>query len=255
MLEPLLLFLLAFAMEMIDNGLGGGFGTIMSPLLVISGYEPKIVVPAILVSETVSGLWGGSCHIRYKNVNFKAVVITLLGSLVAMVTASFIIGLYLPSLYVKWYMSIVAFAMGVLVVVKSYSYIQPQKPNDFSKPKCTLLGGIIGFNKGSTGGGYGPLSVSGYILLGLPAATAIGTTTVAEGIACAIGVVTYASTIGLVSSIVIPITMGAFIADPLSAWVNNTLKKKVEPPFHGRLVGIAMTVLGLVTTLKLLRLF
>jgi uncharacterized membrane protein YfcA len=144
--------------------------------------------------------------------------------------------------------------MGILVVIKSYSYIQPRKPNDFSKPKCVLLGGIIGFNKGSTGGGYGPLSVSGYILLGLSAATAIGTTTVAEGVACAIGVVTYASTIGLIPSLVIPITLGAFIADPISAWVNNALKKKVEPPFHGRLVGVAMTVLGFITMLKLLRL-
>jgi uncharacterized membrane protein YfcA len=226
----------------------------MSPLLVIFGYDPKVVVPAILVSETVSGLWGGYCHIRYKNVNFKAVATTLLGSLATMVSASFLIGLYLPSIYVKWYVSILAFLMGILVVIKSCSYIQPRKPNDFSKSKCVLLGGIIGFNKGSTGGGYGPLSVSGYILLGLSAATAIGTTTVAEGVACAIGVVTYASTIGLIPSLVIPITLGAFIADPISAWVNNALKKKVEPPFHGRLVGVAMTVLGLITMLKLLQL-
>jgi uncharacterized membrane protein YfcA len=239
---------------MIDNGLGGGFGTIMTPLLIILGYDPKIIVPAILVSETVSGVWGGYCHLRLKNVNFKAVGITLLGSIIAMISASFIIGVLLPSIIVKWYASILAFFMGIFVVYKSYRKIRARDPDDFSKWKCTLLGGIIGFNKGSTGGGYGPLSVSGYILLGLPAAIAIGTTTVAEGIACAMGVVIYGSTIGIALSMAMPIAIGSAVADPISAWINNTLKKRVDPPFHGRLVGVAMTVLGLITIFRLLNL-
>ena len=251
-MEAILLFLLAFTLEMVDNGLGGGYGTIMTPLLIIFGYDPKVVVPAILVSETVSGLFGGYWHLRFKNINFKAVGVTLLGSLITMTLASFIIGVYVPSLYVKWYASIMAFAMGIIVVIKSYSYIE-SKHGSFSKLKCALLGGVIGFNKGTTGGGYGPLSVSGYILLGIPAAIAIGTTTVAEGIACSIGVITYGATIGIALSMAIPITIGAALADPISAWINNTLKKKVEPPFHGRLVGIAMTALGLITILKLLQ--
>jgi len=246
---------MALLLEAVDNGLGGGFGTILTPVLIIFGYDPKAVVPAILVSETVSGVFGGSWHAHFKNVNFKAVSVTLLGSLVAMVVASFIVGIYVPSFYVKWYASLIAFAMGIIVIVRSYSYIKPRAHNDFSKWKCTLLGGIIGFNKGTTGGGYGPLSVCGYILLGIPAAVAIGTTTVAEGIACTIGVITYGSTIGIALSLAVPITIGAAIADPLSAWVNNLLKRKIEPPFHGRLVGIAMTVLGFITILKLLQLF
>jgi len=255
MLEFITLMLMAMILEAIDNGLGGGYGTILSPVLIISGYDPKVVVPAILVSEMVSGIFGGSWHAHFKNVSFKAVGVTLLGSVIAMTTASFIIGVYVPSVYVKWYASLIAFTMGILVIIKSYSYIKPRDHNDFSKWKCALLGGVIGFNKGTTGGGYGPLSVCGYILLGLPAAIAIGTTTVAEGVACTIGVITYGSTIGIALSVALPITIGSAIADPLSAWVNNHLKKKVEPPFHGRLVGIAMTVLGFITILKLLGLF
>jgi len=249
------LMLMALLLEAVDNGLGGGFGTIFLPVLIILGYDPKVVVPAILVSEMVSGVFGGSWHAHFKNVNFKAVGVTLLGSLTAMGIASFVIGVYVPSTYVKWYASLMAFAMGIIVIIRSYSYITPRAHNNFSKWKCALLGGIIGFNKGTTGGGYGPLSVSGYILLGIPAAVAIGTTTVAEGIACTLGVLTYGSTIGIALSVALPITIGAAIADPLSAWVNNLLKKKVEPPFHGRLVGIAMTVLGFITILKLLQLF
>jgi len=50
----------------------------------------------------------------------------------------------------------------------------------------------------------------------------------------------------------IPLSVGSFIADPISAWINNRLKEKVEPPFHGRLVGVAMTVLGFITLMKLM---
>ncbi len=39
MIELLTLFLLAMCLEFIDNGLGGGFGTIMSPLLIIFGMR------------------------------------------------------------------------------------------------------------------------------------------------------------------------------------------------------------------------
>jgi len=60
MFETFAIVMLAFALEMIDNGLGGGFGTIMSPLLMLLGYDPRAVVPAILVSETMSGVWGAS---------------------------------------------------------------------------------------------------------------------------------------------------------------------------------------------------
>lgn len=251
MLEFFFIMFLAFCMEMIDNGLGGGFGTILSPLFLILGYDPSIVVPGILISEAISGLWGGAWHLKYKNVNFKAFGMTLTGSLIAMVSASFIIGVLLPKEIVKWYISLIAFLMGLFVVYKSYKTFKPLKDNNFSKWKCWILGFIIGFNKGSTGGGYGPLSVSGYILLGIPAAVAIGTTTMAEGTACLIGVGTYGATIGIALSFAIPLAIGSFVADPISAWINHSLKRKIEAPFHGRLVGIAMSCLGFITILKL----
>jgi len=252
MLEFISLLLLAFFMEMVDNGLGGGFGTILSPLLVIFGYDPRAIVPSILLSEMVSGLWGGGWHIKFKNVNFKAVGFTLLGSLFGMTGATYLIGSVLPNTVAKQYISIIAMMMGIFVILRSFNFISKLfKPAEKLSPaKFSVLGFAVGFNKGGTGGGYGPVSVSGYMVLGLSAASAVGTTTVAEGIACALGVVLYVQITSIVLSLAIPITIGAFIADPFSAWVNNTLKIKLNPPFHGRLVGVAMTGLGVVTLLK-----
>lgn len=254
MLDVISLVALAFFLEMIDNGLGGGFGTILSPLLVILGYDVKVVVPAILFSEMISGVWGGAWHIKYKNVNYRSVAYTLAGSLVGMTLATFLIGFILPASIAKLYIGVIALAMGVFVTVRSFSFINKhatiqQRPSGW---KTTLLGLVAGFNKGGTGGGYGPLSVSGYMLLGLSAAAAIGTTTIAEGIASLLGLALYVSLSGIILSIAIPLAAGAFIADPISAWFNNYLKVKLSPPYHGRIIGLTMSTLGVITLMKTL---
>ena len=51
----LLLLSVAFACELIDSGLGMGYGTILTPTLLLMGFAPEIVVPAILFSELLSG--------------------------------------------------------------------------------------------------------------------------------------------------------------------------------------------------------
>lgn len=245
------LLLLAFVMEMIDNGLGGGFGTILSPLLVILGFQPKVVVPAILVSEMISGLWGGAWHIKFKNVNWKAVGFTLCGSLIAMGLATYIMAEYLSPAMLKYVISIFAVVMGIFVVVRSYLVKKLERMQDRHHPIWfSIMGFLIGYQKGTSGGNYGPFSVTGYMVLGLSAATAIGTTTIAEGIACTLGVAMYSQITGIVLSMAAPLAIGAFIADPISAWANNRLKNKLTPPFHGRLIGLSMTLIGLVALLK-----
>jgi len=251
MLNFLALLGLAFALEMVDNGLGGGFGTILSPLLVILGFDAKAVVPAILFSEMISGLWGGAWHAKFRNINWKAVGLTLLGSLIAMGLATFVMGAYLSPAVLKYVISVFAVVMGAFVVIRSYMMKRLEKM-DLSKHKwlITVMGFVIGYQKGTSGGNYGPFSVTGYMVMGLPAAVAIGTTTVAEGIACTLGVAMYVQTTGIVLAFAIPLALGSFVADPISAFINNHLKKKLSPPFHGRMIGLAMVLVGTVALLK-----
>jgi len=247
------LAILAFIMEMIDNGLGGGFGTILSPLLILFGYDPIVVVPAILVSETVSGIWGGAWHWKFGNVNWKVVGLTLIGSLSGMALATYITGAVLQPATLKLIIAIMAVIMGAFVVLRA-KFRERIAKLDFSKHPIlfSIMGAIIGYNKGTSGGNYGPFSVSGYMVLGLSAATAIGTTTVAEGIACALGVAMYSQITGIVLSVAIPLSIGSFIADPISAWVNNHLKNKLHPNFHNGLIGFVMMLVGTVALLKVL---
>jgi uncharacterized membrane protein YfcA len=121
-----------------------------------------------------------------------------------------------------------------------------------NRPLTTGLGVICGFNKSSTGGGYGPLSTSGFQLLGLAPPMAVGTTILAKGIACIISIVLWSGIVGINLAMAVPMTIGAFVGAPIAAWLNNYLKLKVDPPFHGRFLGLIMTALGVYTVLHVL---
>lgn len=61
----------AFICEYIDSTLGMGYGTTLAPVLMLFGFSPMQIVPAILLSELVSGILAGILHHHEGNVDFK----------------------------------------------------------------------------------------------------------------------------------------------------------------------------------------
>ena len=49
-----IVIILAFLFETMDSCAGMGFGTGLTPLLFILGYDPLQVVPILLISEAIS---------------------------------------------------------------------------------------------------------------------------------------------------------------------------------------------------------
>jgi len=62
--------MLAFFFELMDSSAGMGFGTGLTPLLLLIGYEPLQVVPILLISESVTGFTTGIFHHEFENVKF-----------------------------------------------------------------------------------------------------------------------------------------------------------------------------------------
>ena len=50
---------IAFLCEYMDSSLGMGYGTILTPVLMILGFSPLDVVPCLLLSEALSGTFAG----------------------------------------------------------------------------------------------------------------------------------------------------------------------------------------------------
>jgi len=244
----LVVIALAYVCEYIDSSLGMGYGTTLTPLLMIAGFKPLQIVPSILLSEFITGLLAGFFHHRHKNVNFKkgtldfkiAAVMSacsVLGAVVAVAVA-----VQLPPFYLKLYISLIVLAMGIIILFTL------KRTFRFSWRKIYFLGSIAAFNKGISGGGYGPIVTGGQILSGVSSKSAIGITSLAEGLTCLVGVIVYfaVSNHAIDWRLAPYLVVGAVLSVPFA----TLTVKKLRTDRLKFAVGIATLALGLFTLAK-----
>ena len=239
-----LLMPLAFVCEFIDSSLGMGYGTSLTPILLLMGFEPLQVVPAVLFSEFVTGIISASFHHSVRNVNFKshskdthvALVLTIC-SIIGVVVAV-ILAIKLPARMLKICIGIIVLSMGIFILATFN-----RKPR-FTWRKITILGVVASFNKGMSGGGYGPLVMGGQILSGIGVKNAVGITSLAEGLTCLAAVTLYFFLTPQVDWTLAPWLMaGAVLSVPLAA---HFLKK--FPERKAKLaIAIIIVLLGCLT--------
>jgi len=241
--------LLALFCEYIDSTLGMGYGTTLTPILLLMGYEPAQIVPSLLLSEFLTGILAGMAHQELGNVSFKPgsrpfkVAMVLAGcSIVGTVTAV-LIAVNIPPWILKIYIGVLVLAMGVTIL------LTVNRTFTFSWRKVIGLGLVAALNKGLSGGGYGPVVCGGQVLTGMREKEAISITSLAEGLVCIVGVLTYVLTgngavdWGLAPSLV----LGAILSVPFAAL---TVKKMSLRKLRW-VIGSAVTGLGIFTLVKL----
>lgn len=245
----IVLLLLAFFAEYIDSSLGMGYGTTLTPLLMLMGFSPLHIVPAVLLSESISGISAGLLHHSFGNVDlkpgsssFKTMIVLAACSIVGTVIAV-LLAVSLPKFYVKLYIGIMILLIGIFILFgKRYA-------GRFSLKKIIALGTIAAFNKGISGGGYGPLVTGGQVISGVPEKNAIGITSFAEGIVCVVGFILYISLKGLPQwHLAIPLILGALMSVPLATWTVRILPSDLIR----KSIGYVTTFLGILTLLKIL---
>jgi uncharacterized membrane protein YfcA len=214
------IILLAFTCELVDSTLGMGYGTTLAPLLWLLGHEPAEIVPAVLLSEFVTGVLAGLFHHEFGNVDLRPgtrdfkVTAVLTGLSVAGVLIAVGVAINVPSWVVKAYVGVLVLIIG-LVILRNH-----RRQALFSWRRIAGLGFLAAFNKGISGGGYGPVVTGGQVLSGIRGRSAVGIASLAEGITSAVGVLAY-----LASGMPIPwqlapsLLLGAVLSAPLAAYV------------------------------------
>ncbi|MFH1867586.1 MAG: sulfite exporter TauE/SafE family protein [Candidatus Omnitrophota bacterium] len=248
-IKVLFIIPLAFLCEFMDSTLGMGYGTTLAPILILMGFEPLQVVPAILLSEFVTGISAAFFHHSVKNVSFnlrsndtKVAFVLTIFSIIGVI-CSVLLAVKLPSKIVKLYISLIVLAMGIIIIATRNRQIR------FTWRKIIAAGSIAAFNKGISGGGYGPVVMGGQMLSGIGVKNAVAITSLAEGVTCLVGIVVYFVTKSNVDWILAPWLMaGAVLSVPLSA---HTLKKITEKKVK-LAVGITIIALGCFTLIKVL---
>lgn len=271
--SAVVIILLAFVCEYIDSTLGMGYGTTLTPLFLLMGFGPKEIVPAILLSELVTGILAGILHHREGNVDFRMngsailkvknrlnllgyihnirqhtskhlkVALILAACSIAGTTAAVFVAVSIPKFWLKMYIGCLVLAMGVIVLIFL------KKDFTFSWKRIATLGLIASFNKGMSGGGYGPVVTSGQILSGVSGKSAIGITSLAEGLTCLVGVIAYWLISDTINWRLAPyIVIGAVLSVPLAAKSVKRLNTK-----HLKLIIAIVTILlGILTISKTL---
>lgn len=265
----LVLLAAAFICEFIDSSLGMGYGTVLTPLLLVMGFDPLAAVPAVLLSQAFGGLSAAYFHQQFENVsfdknsrNFKIVLmITGLG-LAATITAA-VISVNIPRVYLKSYIGILVLIMGVIIL----------RNQQFSFSWKKIIGvGILGaFNKGISGGGFGPVLTGGQILSGQDHKEAIGVTTLSEVPICTAGFFTYLITRTILEinepvlkmpvadffeqmfspamfqwELLLALVLGSVLVTPFGAFTTRIIKKEKMQ----NILGILLMILGLWTLYK-----
>lgn len=259
-----------FVCEFIDASMGMMYGTILSPVLIICGFEPGLVVPSILLSQALGGLTASVFHHRFANVdlapktlNPKSIAASLseLGyiesfrrgttkdlkvsicvsslGIVATVFAA-LIAVNISGMFLKTYIGILVLVMGI-VLLSATEF-------KFSWKKMIAVGVLSAFNKGISGGGFGPVVTSGQIIAGRSGRSAIGATTFAEAPICIAGFLVFLITKGISSwNLPIFLSAGALLGAPLGALLTSKLRSEKRLRV---ILGILTLVLGIWTLAK-----
>lgn len=268
----LLVIFFGFLLEYTDKTLGMGYGTVLAPILLIMGFDFFQIMPAILVPQIISGIIVGVLHHKKGNADFKPkstnvlkikekvreygflksikkglplhlkiAIIFGLSSVIGTVLAVFV-AVNISQVYLKTYIGVLVLAMGILM------FFTRNKKILFMKKRILAIGFLASFNKGISGGGYGPVVTSGQVLSGLTAKNAIAITSLSEGLTCSTALIAYylvnSSTIDWTLAPILVI--GSLVAIPFSvSTVCKTDKEKLKVP-----VSLFTILLGLFTLIK-----
>lgn len=229
---------LAFLFETMDASAGMGFGTGLTPLLFLCGYEPLQVVPILLISEAITGITAGFFHHEFENVHFSLkkpfnketkvmLMIAGIGCLAILISVFLTyFAIKFPKEVIKAYVAILVLVMGIVGVIRLKTKISNFKPK-----LLMFFSALAGFNKGVGAGGYGPVVMMGQIFSGIYEKTATAIVSLAEGFVSIVGVATFflISVYGVtIDFVLLPsVFTGGFIAALISPYMVRVIPNKI----------------------------
>ena len=169
-------------------------------------------------------------------------MVVLIASLSAVgAVSAALIAINIPKFYLTLYIAVLILGIGVYILATL------KKTFKFTWGKLMGLGVVAAFNKGMSGGGYGPVVTGGQLLSGVDAKASIAITSLAEGITCVFGLLTYMIATPQVDLSLAPYLMiGGLLSVPLSA----ISVKRMKTDRLRLIIGIAVIILGAYSMIK-----
>ena len=238
----------AFLTAVVDIVFGMGFGLTMTPILLLMGYAPHQIVPALLFSSMLGNLVSPFFHHKFKNVDFSlcsrhfnmSVLIGILGVVGSFVGASVSIGI--SDFYLSLYIGLLITALGLFLLLNK------KLRANFSWLKLAFLSLFGAFNKGISGSGFGPITTTGMIVMEVDEKVAVSIQTFSELFVSIAGFLTFVLAGSQIAwNLLLPLSIGVVLSTPLAAFVVH----KFESRKLRTAIAIVTVVLGVVTLFSL----
>lgn len=244
-----LIIIVSFIAQLLNTALGEGFGTIVVPAFVLLGFDPIDIVPSLLFVQVFTGIISAIFHHRYGNVDFsrngksfKVALILTVFSVMGGGSAA-LLAVKVSQFFVKVYVGAIAVLMGFLILVFR------NKKIEFSWSRINFMGFFASFNKGISGGGYGPIITGGQILSGLDSKSSVSISSFTEAMTCLMALLIYLLKLNVVVfKPVLPLLIGSLLAIPFAV----RMVKRSSGKKHVITIGAMTISLGLATLIKVL---
>ena len=157
MRKLIVLALVGLVAQLVDGGLGMGYGVTSSTLLVLVGLTPLAASASVHFSELGTNLASGFALWRLRNVDWHVVArIAGPGAIGAFLGATVLS--MLSTEWAKPMMAVLLALLGIYIIVRFVVGIRPQLKRRLSSWFLAPLGLVAGFVDATGGGGWGPVA-------------------------------------------------------------------------------------------------
>jgi len=176
-----------------------------------------------------------------RSVDSKVIFILTICGFVGGLAAVFF-ALNIPTVALNTYIGVMVLGIGIVILIRR------NRKSNLSWRGLIGIGLLSAFNKGASGGGYGPLVTGGQIISGREAKSSIGSTTLAEALVCIVAFVSYLILQGdIYWTLAAATSIGSIVAAPLAAMT----VKRINSQRLKIVIGIATSLLGILTIVKI----
>ncbi|MCK5460613.1 sulfite exporter TauE/SafE family protein [Candidatus Gracilibacteria bacterium] len=256
-----LFILVGFIAQVIDGGIGMGFGLISNIILISMGFPPVVSSASVHTAEVFTTGFSSFFHLRAKNIKKDLFVPLVTTGVIGGVLGAYLLS-SLEGKYIKPFIVIYLLIMGIAIIHKALQkmerieiekrvfplgiisktflklvYFRHSSQKVLSKKQLSGLGLVGGFLDSIGGGGWGPVVTSTLVAKNHHPRYSIGSTSAAEFFVTFATSLTFFTVIGLRNwQIIAGLLIGGMIAAPLSAFLCRAIVPRVLMLIIGTLV-------------------
>ncbi len=261
-----------FIAQMIDGGLGMGFGITSNTILLCFGVTPAMASASVHVSKVFTSGLSGMRHWKTGNVSKKLFWNLMIPGVVGGVLGAYFLSI-IDGEKIKPFIAAYLFFLGVMVIKKAFRKLEEEDVHNHfykitfvgkhiekmfaffscqgvSKKPCfaRMLGGIGGIIDSIGGGGWGPIITSTLISKDHNPKHSIGSAISAEFFITLAVSITFLITLGFLSTwyAVVGLLIGGAIAAPMS----SVLRHRMAPRSLMLIVGLTIVTMSAIVFIR-----